>query len=149
MCAQLAEVSRSCTQYFSRGATDTEERFISETCETYAFGSNSSSQLAMGSVEKFTKAATMQNMANCQVVGERERVGLEGRDGRVEGGGEGLSELGGEHGNVRVAHVSVNVHVRGTVLGWLMCICSYSVCFYTDVYRYNHLACAYYCVSPM
>ncbi len=35
----------------------------------YAFGSNSSSQLAMGSTEKFLKATSMQHMSNVQVVG--------------------------------------------------------------------------------
>ena len=34
----------------------------------YAFGSNSSSQLAMGSTEKFMKASLMSHMANVQVV---------------------------------------------------------------------------------
>jgi hypothetical protein len=34
----------------------------------FAFGSNSSSQLAMGSTEKFHKATVMQHMANVQVV---------------------------------------------------------------------------------
>ena len=34
----------------------------------YAFGSNSSSQLAMGSTEKLPKATPMSHMANCQVV---------------------------------------------------------------------------------
>ena len=43
-------------------------KFISESCEVFAFGSNSSSQLAMGSTEKFHKATLMQHMANVQVV---------------------------------------------------------------------------------
>ena len=41
---------------------------MSETCDVYAFGSNSSSQLAMGSTEKFVKATLMSHMANCQLV---------------------------------------------------------------------------------
>ena len=45
-----------------------EQGVLSETSEVYAFGSNSSSQLAMGSTEKFLKASNMQHMANVQVV---------------------------------------------------------------------------------
>ena len=77
---QLAEVSQRCTQYFSRGSSGPSEGveggggggeaecFLSETCEVYAFGSNSSSQLAMGSTEKFLKATVMPHMANIQLV---------------------------------------------------------------------------------
>ena len=45
-----------------------EKRFLSEACEAYAFGSNSSSQLAMGSEEKVLDATHVPHMANCQVV---------------------------------------------------------------------------------
>ena len=70
---QLSEICQSCTSYFSdqNGSDSTgkeEGRFLSETCEVYAFGSNSSSQLAMGSTEKFMKASLMSHMANVQVV---------------------------------------------------------------------------------
>lgn len=59
-------MSRNCTQYFSKGQG--EERYLSETCECYAFGSNSSAQLAMGSTEKLVNATPIPHMANCQVV---------------------------------------------------------------------------------
>lgn len=66
---QLADLSIHCSQYFSRGtAGKQEERFLSETSEAYAFGSNSSSQLAMGTQEKVLEATHMPHMANCQVV---------------------------------------------------------------------------------
>ena len=45
-----------------------EERFLSEASEVYGFGSNSSSQLAMGGQEKVLTATHMPHMANCQVV---------------------------------------------------------------------------------
>ena len=66
---QLCAVSNHCTSFFSRGvASGADGKFISESCEVYAFGSNSSSQLAMGSMEKYHKATLMTHMANIQVV---------------------------------------------------------------------------------
>ena len=66
---QLSNLCIHCTQYFSKGsAGEQEDRFLSETSEAYAFGSNSSSQLAMGSQEKVLKATHMPHMANSQVV---------------------------------------------------------------------------------
>lgn len=69
---QLCAVSSHCTSFFSHGVSSTareDGKFISESCEVFAFGSNSSSQLAMGSTEKFHKATLMSHMANVQVVG--------------------------------------------------------------------------------
>ena len=69
--SQLCAVSSHCTSFFSHGVSSTareDGKFISESCEVFAFGSNSSSQLAMGSTEKFHKATLMQHMANVQVV---------------------------------------------------------------------------------
>ena len=72
---QLADLCYSCTQYFSQGLTgQQEERFLSEASEAYAFGSNSSSQLAMGTQEKILEATHMPHMANCQVVSSHTRV---------------------------------------------------------------------------
>ena len=66
---QLADLCFHCTEYFSQGtAGKQEECFLSETSEAYAFGSNSSSQLAMGTQEKVLQATHMPHMANCQVV---------------------------------------------------------------------------------
>jgi len=78
---QLASVSRNCTRYFGQDSgaeQDTEEHtFLSETCEAYAFGSNSSSQLAMRFIQKLVCATQMLHLANCQVVsGWVERGGL-------------------------------------------------------------------------
>ena len=53
----------------SGGVGGEDGKFISESCEVLAFGSNSSSQMAMGSTEKFHKATLMSHMANAQVVG--------------------------------------------------------------------------------
>ena len=71
---QLSNTCLNCTSYFrdqssTNASPQDEGRFLSETCEVYAFGSNSSSQLAMGSAEKFLKATSMQHMSNVQVVG--------------------------------------------------------------------------------
>ena len=49
-------------------AEPVEKPFVSEKCDVYAFGSNSSSQLAMGSTEKLVKATLLPHMANCQLV---------------------------------------------------------------------------------
>ena len=66
---QLADLCFHCTEYFSQGtAGKQEECFLSEASEAYAFGSNSSSQLAMGTQEKVLQATHMPRMANCQVV---------------------------------------------------------------------------------
>lgn len=66
---QLADLCIHCSQYFSKGVdAKPEDRFLSETSEAYAFGSNSSGQLAMGTQEKVLKATHMPHMANCQVV---------------------------------------------------------------------------------
>ena len=66
---QLADLCFHCTEYFSQGtAGKQEECFLSEASEAYAFGSNSSSQLAMGTQEKVLQATHMPHMANCQVV---------------------------------------------------------------------------------
>ena len=88
-------MSQNCTQYFSQGSESEgeEERFLSETCEVLAFGSNSSSQLAMGSTEKLMTATSLAHMANCQVVSER--GGWEG-SGRVWMGGVDEVGCGGE-----------------------------------------------------
>ncbi len=71
---QLSENCLRCTSFFrDQNNSDTsnsrdEGLFLSETCEVYAFGSNSSHQLAMGSTEKFLKASAMVHMANVQGV---------------------------------------------------------------------------------
>lgn len=66
---QLADLCIHCSQYFSKGVeAKPEDRFLSETSEAFAFGSNSSGQLAMGTQEKVLKATHMAHMANCQVV---------------------------------------------------------------------------------
>ncbi|XP_064390094.1 probable E3 ubiquitin-protein ligase HERC1 isoform X2 [Halichondria panicea] len=70
---ELSNTCLNCTSYFrdqnsTNASPHDEGRFLSETCEVYAFGSNSSSQLAMGSTEKFLKATSMQHMSNVQVV---------------------------------------------------------------------------------
>ena len=85
-------MSQNCTRYFSQGGETEgeEERFLSETCEVHAFGSNSSSQLAMGSTEKLVTAMSLPHMANCQVVSRRE-----GGRGEVGWGWEGEVGAGG------------------------------------------------------
>ena len=66
---QLSDLCVHCTQYFSQGVVGVqEERYLSEASEAYAFGSNSSSQLAMGTQEKILDATHMPHMANSQLV---------------------------------------------------------------------------------
>ncbi|KAL5481420.1 hypothetical protein EMCRGX_G021569 [Ephydatia muelleri] len=70
LCDELSHISADCTRCLSEdmGAEPGEKPFVSETCDVYAFGSNSSSQLAMGSTEKLVKASLLPHMANCQLV---------------------------------------------------------------------------------
>ena len=63
-CTQLSEVANRSTSFFNKENED----FISEACEVYGFGSNSSKQLAMQSPEKLHTATLMPHMANVQVV---------------------------------------------------------------------------------
>lgn len=67
-CIQVSDISQCCTTYFSKENCVTGDRFLSETCEVYGFGSNSSTQLAMGPREKFQTASLASHMADVQVV---------------------------------------------------------------------------------
>jgi len=56
--------------YFNGGGNENNDSFLSETCEVYGLGSNSNSQLALGSLEKFHTATAVSHMANAQMVWE-------------------------------------------------------------------------------
>jgi E3 ubiquitin-protein ligase HERC1 len=70
----LYDACKVCTETFcGDGASNKppalqQGKYISTKCDVYAFGSNSSSQLAMGSTEKFMKATLLTHMANAQFI---------------------------------------------------------------------------------
>lgn len=71
---QLSSISEHCTSFFSESESgDHSEFFPSRSSEVYAFGSNSSSQLAMRASDKFHAATLMPHMEDVQVVSEGER----------------------------------------------------------------------------
>ena len=71
-CTQVSVISRSFMTYFTTYFTDedssTSDYFISETCDVYGFGKNSSNQLALGSQDKVQVLSLVPHMADVQMV---------------------------------------------------------------------------------
>ncbi len=65
---QLAVISDRCMSYFGESDPGKSDFFVSQLSEVYAFGSNSSSQLAMRSSDKFHAATAMPHMDDAQMV---------------------------------------------------------------------------------
>ena len=68
MLPQLSLISDRCTSYFGDSDPGRSDFFVSQMSEVYAFGSNSSSQLAMRSSDKFHAATPMPHMDAAQMV---------------------------------------------------------------------------------
>lgn len=82
---QLSTISECCTSYFEETDDDQGGLFLSQSSEVYAFGSNSSSQLAMRSSDKFHAATLMPHMEDVQVVSgvESEKIKIVAQSGEL------------------------------------------------------------------